>query len=395
MKKKLLFVVVTVLALASCSSDETIAVKQDSPINFRAYTTGLTRAADASLANGTSFKVTAFETGGVSTSFFEDVEFTATTGTTFTSTHKYYWPAATKKLDFYAWAPASYTATNHYSGFEITPGTTIGSQPDFIYAVSKGWNKDGSNSGQNGGSGVTLNFRHAESKIIINLKNTNNNLKITVDKVRIGNLRGTETFTWNQCTDGAATPATVDNTDVQDAKYLDGNWTDNSAQTSSYEVEVDASASYNVFDGLVATARGLKATASDYEMILIPQELSALTQYDATAHDFKGAFISVDLKIENKAEPGAYLAGSSSDFITAMWPLASITWLPGHKYTYIVDLAGGGYYPTDQTSPTPDNVLDPIIDSGAEIKFLNPTIDTWITDLDGNSVADDDINVTM
>ena len=281
-------------------------------------------------------------------------------------------------LDFYAWAPSTYSAgSGDYTSFAITPGTTIGSQPDFVYAVTKGWGK----TTRSGANGVTINFRHAESKIAIKLSNTNPNLKITVGDVAIGNLRGTETFSWNGVTDGTTTTAAASaNTDGQYTSgtltYLNGTWTATSAQTSVYSVAMESAGSYNVFDGTVdAKTLYSSGTGSNYDMILIPQELNVATTYSAATENaaFNGAFIKVQIKIQNKSG-NAYIVGGESTYVTAMWPLTALTWLPGYKYTYTVDLAGGGYYTTNQAGT--DEKLDPIL-SDAEIKFVTVTVDGW------------------
>ena len=109
-------------------------------------------------------------------------------------------------------------------------------------------------------------------------------------------------------------------------------------------------------------------------MILIPQALTVATAYStaSSGSSFNGAYITVELKIQDAQDH--YIAGSEGAYVTAMWPLTALTWLPGHKYTYTVDLAGGGYYTTNQDS---DADLDPILEN-AEIKFVNVTIDSWI-----------------
>jgi hypothetical protein len=61
----------------------------------------------------------------------------------------------------------------------------------------------------------------------------------------------------------------------------------------------------------------------------------------------------------------------------AIWPVA-FTWVPGKKYTYIVDLAGGGY---SETNTDTDEDLDPIL-GGAEIKFVTVTVDNWTEESD-------------
>lgn len=392
MKKRItFFAFAAALAFCySCSNDETVATNDNAAsneISFRTLMTGMTRATDASFANGTSFKVTAFQTGGTSTTYFANETFTATEGTTFTSTNKHYWPNA-YNLDFFAWQPSNLSATtNNYTGFAITPSTTVSEQIDFVYAVTRGWGRY-TGYAHDGSAGVTINFRHAESKVLVQLKNTNDNLKITVGNVTIGNLRGTETFTWNGVTDGSTpTAAATATTDGQyttgTLTYLNGTWSATSEQTSAYTVgmgtdnitdDKSATSARNVFNGNQPTARNLTSSAPSYEMILIPQTLNAQTTYsaDATSSTFAGAYITVQLKIQNKAND-AYIVGSAGEYVTAMWPLTALTWLPGHKYTYTVDLAGGGYHNTNNTG---DKTLDPIL-SGAEIKFVTVTVDNW------------------
>lgn len=392
MNKKLFFLAIAALGLAACSNDDVVEINQGEAISFRPLTTNVTRAVDASFANGTSFKVTAFEAGSVENAYFVGETFTATNGTTFTSSYKHYWPNA-YNLDFYAWQPASLSpSSTNYADFVISPSTTVGSQIDFVYAVTRGWGKHDAPT-HDGTNGVTINFRHAESKVLVQLKNTNDNLKITVGSVTIGNLRGTETFTWNGVTDGSTTTAAATaTTDGQytieggeSLSYLNGTWTATSAQTSAYAVVVgqdnitddkSASSARNVFNGNQPTVRNLTSSADGYEMILIPQALNAQTTYSSpsASSTFAGAYIQVQIKIQNKAND-AYIVGSegAGNYVTAMWPLTALTWLPGHKYTYTVDLAGGGYFTTNQDSNAD---LDPIL-KGAEIKFVTVTVDDW------------------
>lgn len=411
MKKKLLILAVAGLALAACSSDETVASQATSEANaisFRALNTGLTRAADEHFHTpNDKFVVTAFTQGQTTNAYFSDVTFTGD-GTNFTSSTKYYWPSSSN-LDFYAYAPLTTEVNNAgnavvqsygYNQFRVAPGTSVPDQPDFVYAVTKDWGKTDLQNGtpnnhQIGDTyvGVTTNFRHAESKVAIKLKNSNDNLKITVGRVAIGNLRGMETFTWNGVTDGT-TPVAAEyaNTDghytTGALTYLNGTWTAESAQTSEYSVTMETTGSHNVF-----TSSGTKNLysydpESDYDMILIPQALLIRTAYNGSnvapsASTFDGAYITVEIKIQNSSDD-TYILGTSSPsgYVTAMWPLTALTWLPGHKYTYTVDLASGGYYPTNQDD---SEDLDPILD-GAEIKFVAVTVDNWA---EGNVVASD------
>ena len=79
------------------------------------------------------------------------------------------------------------------------------------------------------------------------------------------------------------------------------------------------------------------------------------------------------MKIQNNATGYQYIIGDESHYVTAMWPIETITWTPGYKYTYTLDLAEGGYYPDNFTG---DAGLDPIL-AGAEIKFASVYVDDW------------------
>lgn len=413
-KNNLLILAVAALGFAACANDETTAVNEklaeSNEISFRALNNGLMRGADEhfNVAND-QFAVTAFRKGETTSPYFDNVPFKTTDGTTFTSEDgKYYWPSSTN-LDFYAYAPLSTevggsgsaaVTRNDYNNFTVTPGTDVPYQPDLVYAVTRSWGKATTDQTTDHviptAAGVTINFRHAESKIAFKLRNSNKNLKITVGDVSIGNLRGTETFTWNGVTDGTTSKgASYADTDGQyttgsTLTYLNGTWTHSSVQTSAYTVTMESDASYNVFNGIVAAKNLYSAVASapNYDMILIPQALKVETTYynagSAAVGDlFKGAYITVKIKIQNSAgNADEYIVGSASGggsgedangYITAMWPLTALTWLPGHKYTYTIDLAGGGYYTTNKDDSSD---LDPILE-GAEIKFVSVTVDDW------------------
>ena len=369
MKKNLFILAVAGLALASCSNDETVnslATSGANEISFRPLMTGITRAADANLATN-GFRVTSFETGTTTTPYFANVDFT-NNGGNYTSTTKYYWPN-TYNLDFYAWSPG--TLSSNYASIPVTPGTTIASQTDLVFAKAANWGKVG---GNNGSTGVTINFRHAESKIAVQLKNTNSNLFFTVKDVKIGYLADAGTFAYTAANSGETSGQNTGNLSNLD-------WTPANNHNGVYQLNDVASTSYNV--AAAAQAGG--------EMILIPQTLTAATVYSGTtAHNwstgtegspFNGAYIMVEYKVQNTNSSGAYIVGaadntgspSNPEYIKAIWPLTAIQWVPGYKYTYTVDLAGGGYY-ADNNDDNTD--LDPVLE-GSEIMFATVTVDAW------------------
>lgn len=372
MKKNYWILAAAAVALAACSNDDTIAVNQGieeaNTINFSTIVEGQTRAAGITTANLESFYVTANRG--------EDIYFGATpvefvkdgSTTSYRSATKYYWPSE-GKLDFYAFAPATsatFTRTDS-TEFSITPAATPADQVDFVYGVVRQQDKT------SGGNGVALNFRHAMSDVIIQLKNTSTDKSVTVADVAIGYILPTGAFApafktaagseVGFCTNGTG----ISNvTAASETGYYiaPGAWTASGDRTSYTQAATTTSYTSNT-----------AVTPLPADMILVPQTLVNPGAYSAATagSGFNGACITVQVKIQDKQ--GHYLAGTANNFVTAMWPIAATQWLPGHKYTYTLDLAGGGYFPTNQENT--DENLDPILEN-AEIFFLTPTVDEWI-----------------
>ena len=393
MKKFFFFAAIAAIGLASCSNDETIAsqaTSESNAIGFRAFVKNVTRGIDANLAS-TGFRVTATKTNDASTVYFTNVDFTGST--TFTSETKYYWPSG-YNLDFYAYAPISaeyvgegkqivptsdgsaYSAAA-YNKFIVTPATTAASQIDLVYARTNNWGKATgaatNHSIPTDADGVTINFRHAESKVLIKLYNSNSNIKVVVRDASICNINNTGVFTFADTnTDGQNTGSGT--------TLSSSTWS--SSGSGSYSQTDESETKFNVASGSAAQV--------GQDWILIPQSLTYATTYDNTQsapYPFTGACIKVNLKILNNATGGdaSYIVGSATGenggYVTALWPLKSTptAWEMGKRYTYTVDLAGGGYYEGNNTG---DAGLDPIL-SGAEIKFVSVTVDDW-TEETGN-----------
>jgi len=366
MKKRLFFLPMVAIMMAACSSNETIEVNENKGdlISFRPIVKGVTRAADADLSSdGKSFNVEAFNTGTATSPYFSNVTFT-NSGGTFTSATKYYWP--TNNLDFYAYSPISssqFTKTD-YKTFTITPSATVSEQVDFIYANTNNKGKGTS------GEVTTLNFRHAGAKIVVKVKNSAPNLKFEISGWKLGFLDNTATFTYKDAS-----------TDTQDGAQLAfTDWSDNATQSAenTYSTEFTANAiaaSQSTAKFLASAGSPSESTDESLNMILIPQTLTAATAYASAATDAKpnGSYIALKMIIKNNTTAGETVADATTADKWAMWPIGGYNWEPGKKYTYTIDLAGGGYYETNQNS---DVDLDPILE-GAEIKFATVTVDGW------------------
>ena len=352
MKKNLFLLAATAAMLASCSNDETTAVNTalnaSQEITFRSTTDGMTRAADITDATDLkSINVYAFQTGTTATPYINNVTFAGPT--TYNSTPTYNWPVY--NLDFYAWSANSVAngdasgqvSTTTYNSYVVTPRTSAANQADFIYATA-------SNVGAAGNAGgVALAFTHKESRILVKVKNTNESLSFSVTGWKLGYMVPNGTFngtTWTSL--GAASASTIYTSDFTDA-----------AQTIAYHAT--------------------NTTALTGSQIMIPQAVTPVSAY-ASASDgaaVNGAYIGIE-----------YTASTTSSTYQAktwgIWKIPAITWEAGKQYTYIIDLAQGGYYETNKNSTNAD--LDPIFENTV-IKFANVTITNWVTT--------DDISASM
>ena len=374
-KNNLLILAVAALGFAACANDETTAVNEklaeSNAISFRANVNGQMRAADI---NATTLETTGFYVSARKHSpdaeYFTDAAYTiyATPGDvkTWTCATKYYWPADDSELDFYAYSPkaigdghnAQITAHDNYKTFTVQPSTTISEQVDLIFANTNQKKKSTDN------TGVVLNFRHAGAKIVCKVQNSSSSLKFGVEGWKVGYLSPSGTFTYaDSNTDG--------NNTGSGTTLTFGQW--GSLGTRSVDTEYASTFTE------INIAASAAATDLAGEMILVPQTLTAATDYASTGPNAKlnGTFIAVKLYILNNANSELVAGGgttASPTTIWAIWPIGGYNWEPGKKYTYTIDLAGGGYY--EQNNNDGDDDLDPLLE-GAEIKFVRVTVDDW------------------
>lgn len=381
MKKKLLFVVVTVLALASCSSDETVAVKQDSPISFRPFIEGVTRT-----ANGAGLK-SSWETGdilhvyadfhdnsaGTDTKYFQ-ADFTKQASGGFTSANNYYWPTfdTGDKITFTAFWGAD-QKTSGSSGYQyelaskFTVDNTVANQKDLLIAKKAETAKV---------APVVLNFRHMLSQVVVKVRNTEANMKITITGVRIGYAAKTGSFKYT----GDVTDARTNSDETIGSATLIArtNWTiddaDKATAASDFRFDQDVT--------LTLTGSTAAQNLTGFKpYIMMPQQLTLASAYSiaenpgavTTVTDPKltGAYIALKMAIVDNTTAAPILAEQ-----WCYWPIGT-EWKPGYKYTYTIDAGQGGYQPTDQNDDK--TTLDPVFDNSAYIWFSPAcTIDYWV-----------------
>lgn len=370
--KKFAFFAVAALALASCSNDETTAVNEGQAIKFRAVVNNATRT--SSVSNLTTNNISSFvvnaKMAGTESPYFVDALFTKGDNGTFTCGTPYYWPLG-ESLDFYAYSIAGdgQVSVNDYKTFVVTPvsGEDPQHQVDLTYAATKGRNKEA-----DAAAGVSLNFRHTGSKIAAKVKNTNDKLKFEVEGWKVGYLSASGKFTFADA-----------NTDGNNSGTL------LSASQWSELAEANAETKYaSNFDKKFIAVNTTDPVALDGEFILVPQTLVGATNYVKTdgnaqyavGDKVNGSYIAVKLIIKTVASNGNdYIVAAHADGSTvwAIWPISG-NWEPGKKYTYTIDLAGGGYYEENEDNDDPDDPgLDPLL-KDAVIKFVDVTVDEWV-----------------
>lgn len=407
MKKNLFFLAVAAVAFAACSNDETVAVNesQGEAISFIPVVNNMTRAngpgVKSTWATGDMFNVYA----SYDAAKYFQADFTKEEGTNFTSVNKYYWPndiSSSKKVVFTAIWGATQVVDNPGKIASYAPADNAADQMDVLLAKEEF-------SAKPTGGVVQMNFRHTLSQIVVQAKNSNPNLKFTITGVRVGYVEKTGAFTYNggvTTTNEVAANATAGTVTSGATMIAQNNWsnTEMTGETAdkAYAYKYDQ-ASNLVLAGQVDASTAF--TSGWNPWLLLPQNQTAASAYvttqtgtvisgstaegyeEVTAStiyqmkpNFNGAYLALQMTVEN------YVGGAAAGTIVSKqwcyWPI-TIAWNPGYKYTYTIDVAGGGYQPVDTDN---DGVFDPVLDGAVIVFAPTCTIDAWIEyDNDGST----------
>ncbi len=365
MKKTPLFLMaLSALALASCSEDEPVSVRQatNEAISFRS---GMgTRATETTNANLDKIYVTAVygdstynssrqRTGFDYSLYFDNEEFDKGADSYFTAANgkKYAWLGDTQQINFFAYSPsqdelgADIITKDDNSGMTLESFAVpenIADQVDFITANASG------NKKSNETSGVELTFDHRLSQIEIRAKSENQNYTVKVAGARIGRAQYMGTFDFNT-----------------------NEWTlDDWHDTAIYDTTCDTTT-------LAATPVSLMGTAGN--AMLMPQTLTPWSPEGDPDNVAREAYLSVLVNITRTdngvqiypfAEEVQYTHAPLREFGWASIPLAG-TWEQGKKYIYTLDFTNGAGH-TDPDDPIPGK---PVI--GEDIKFTVNVTD-WV-----------------
>ena len=382
MKKSYLLGALGLLAMASCSQDETIGINHDGDeITFNVVTNNATRAENVycnqNLPGG--FYVSAISDGKM---YIDGDHVTGSNGNWTNTSGTRYWPETA--VDFYAHVngEASYTwsvnegkATAKFENFQVSKD--VAKQVDLLYAVKTGQKKaDGK---------VNLNFRHALSQIVFQAKNTNANLYVEIAGVSVANVGGTNTFTFPSAN---TETNIVDHDENADGVYEDGEfgsgityntswgtWAALTQGTEKYDVDFTKTAVRG--NNTLVSLTTANETGKEYNsnaMLLLPQETTA---WDPEANPLPGAagntgsYLLVDCAIFNVAGTD-YAEGDDvclwgepqgSGWTTKELAIpVAFDWQQGKKYVYtlVFGEGNGGYDPDPEPDPDPEDP-DPVL----------------------------------
>lgn len=419
--KKLLFAMLALVALASCSKDEVVQINQDE-IKFSVVTENATKASAVYCQNNmiSTFNVWAeyTENGTTWAKYFANKTVTESNGE-WGSTAVHYWPdlgtdSDNYKMRFYAVAGTSAlpeikkSATPSNTDWagdgtapvieNFSPNTTVADQQDLLYSVAN------IETTPNDGN-ATLNFRHALSQIVFNAKNLNPNIYVEIYGVKVCNVVGTKTFTFNT---GSTSDQVIDHNQngkvdgepAQDGSITDtetdvtitnqGTWSNEASGEASYEATLDAAATLDLTTGteVIANVTTEKLENNEYgknAMLLLPQTTTAWAPASYTtpaARGQTGSYILLNCKIWNKSDASGVKKDNSGNITDVLlWnnkktvddsevtqyvaiPFAA-NWEQGKKYTYTFVFktqGNGGYDPEDGTEVLTPIKLDVTID---------------------------------
>lgn len=341
-KSVLLMAAATAIALSSCSSEETKDVAKSSNITFRS-TVGLnSRGTEATTDNLKNIWVSAWADNDV---VFTKEQFAKKgAGTTFESVGGPWFWEKDKQYTFMAFATGKENmdgvtptiSKDNITLTDYTPSTNLAEQLDLLVAQGTG------TKAQNGTAGADLNFDHILSQIQIKVQNTNANLKYIIKGVRITNVKGTGSYTFN--------PVEADKHSWQNQDF-----------TTQYILNQGVNITLDENNKAVTDL-----LVGDNSAMLLPQMITA---WDGRAidmngtddyHQANGAYISLLINVQKKNGAGdwvqVYPKTDQVDETKCAWTavaIPAVTWANGNKYIYTLNLSKGAGK-VDPAEPGPD-----------------------------------------
>lgn len=352
--KKFFYVAIAATALASCSSDQLVDLKEGDEIKITAVADNDSRAADVWCNNNipANFRVWANSGGNA---FMNDEVYTKV-GDVYTSDVIRYWPESAG-VDFYALKFAnptnlgengtiSYTSGNQPGIVDYEPATVVDKQQDIIYATTPGAIKTANGV-------VQMNFRHALSQIEFMAKNTYDNIEVIVKEVCVGNAVGQGTFTLPTSTTAVNfADKTHGTTTTPTGTFNQGTWTypDEKVYTD-YSVAVQStSTALTSTASSLTLSTGANITTTDHATVSVSQSMmlipsgSATTKWNPVDGNLNsGSYLGINVEIYNVVEVADDENSPYKTLVYTGWAYvpASFNWEQGKRYVYTFNFAKG------------------------------------------------------
>jgi hypothetical protein len=392
--RKIFIAALAAVAMVSCAKDEAVEINKGEAIGFAATTGRVTRAATIDgIAEFDQFRVWGFHNnGGKPTALMTNILVSKAKSGWFYG-DSYFWPSV-GTCDFYGiyptvddvkeLNPVTVDMTNKQVSYDLYNGDRDYNTPtDWVYAVNVNEARRDNQDTQD--SKVPMNFRHAMSQIVFQVKNTNSRLKVTIPEGTIDLMCASQKGVYTLPSDDTAIEANY-------ADRVMGSWdvADLSEGGGCYTyATIDGTVLNGISDCPVADFM-----AEDGAMITVPQTVAAYDYRVDGNNEKQLAYFRMKVLIEQEDTeiwPG-YNGTSSSEQVEkgkAYWVAIPISaaWEEGKKYTYTFIFGdGAGIVPPgtpgpDDEDPNPVPPGTPVL---APINFT-VTIDD-IVDVDNEDI---------
>lgn len=387
--RKIFIAALAAVAMVSCAKDEAVEINKGEAIGFAATTGRVTRAATIDgIAEFDRFRVWGFhkaDATAAETALMSNIAVSKYKSGWFYGDDYYFWPSV-GTCDFYGiyptvddvaeLNPVTVDMTNKQVSYDLYNGDMDYNTPtDWVYAVNVDEARQETK--------VPMNFRHAMSQIVFQVKNTNKNLKVIIPE---GIIR-------LECVSqkGVYTLPSEDTAIENDyAKRVMGEWTEIADVEGQYICATYANINGATLDGdsecLVADFM-----AEDGAMITIPQPVAAYDNVNDPDNEKLQAYFRMRILVtqeDTEIWPG-YTAADGTIQVTkgeAYWVAIPISaaWEEGKKYTYtFIFGAGAGIVPPGTPVPPGGEIEpgDPILAPIDFIVTIDDIVDTKNEDI--------------
>lgn len=287
-------------------------------ISLSAVVPNGSRSAATSTATIKEFVIYAFTEGST---LMDGVKVTREGGS-WTYSPEAYWPV--NPVNFYAYSPdiSTTTAITGEGGGNI-PGYINDGKTDLLYSVRKDVIQQA--------APVSLNFRHALSKVSVLLSSKNSRIKVTISYIGLKNIYHQGSFTFPQASTLASTPDVV------------GSWTNLKTLSDFMTFAI-----IDHSDKVDLTPQATDYTLSNLDCsYIIPQPL---TDVQLSSAGYSGNYIEIDCVISDTATGAVlwpnshtpdYMLVPHTDTGRIVYPCTSDVvkaFLPGHAYIYNIEI---------------------------------------------------------